>query len=128
MTCGQGRSKQQESDMNKSLVVAVVGATGAVGREMLSTLAARNFPASKIVALASARSAGKKVPFGDSGEELTVQELTKDSFEVSIWPSSPLAAALPPPSPPTPSRPAAWWSTTPARGAWTSAARWWCPK
>ena len=67
--------------MEKSLVVAVVGATGAVGREMLNTLAGRNFPASRIVALASSRSAGKKVPFGESGEELTVQELTKDSFK-----------------------------------------------
>ena len=41
--------------MEKSLVVAVVGATGAVGREMLNTLAGRKFPASRIVALASAR-------------------------------------------------------------------------
>ena len=71
----------QESDMEKSLVVAVVGATGAVGREMLNTLAGRKFPASRIVALASARSAGKKVPVGEDGEELTVQELTKDSFK-----------------------------------------------
>ena len=53
--------------MEKSLVVAVVGATGAVGREMLNTLAGRNFPASRVVALASARSAGRKVPFGEDG-------------------------------------------------------------
>ena len=67
--------------MEKSLVVAVVGATGAVGREMLNTLAGRNFPASRVVALASARSAGRKVPFGEDGEELTVQELSSDSFK-----------------------------------------------
>ncbi len=64
--------------MSKQCRLAVVGATGAVGREMLATLAARAFPASEIVALASSRSAGTKVPFGDG--ELTVRELTKDSF------------------------------------------------
>lgn len=64
--------------MGKNLTVAVVGATGAVGREMLNTLYSRKFPAGKVVALASARSAGNVVPFGD--RELTVQELKKDSF------------------------------------------------
>lgn len=62
-----------------NLVVAVVGATGAVGREMLSTLSQREFPATSVVALASSRSAGSRVPFGE--EELVVQELTKDSFK-----------------------------------------------
>ena len=62
----------------KKLVVAVVGATGAVGREMLKTLEQRNFPATEVVALASARSAGTKVPF--QGGELVVQELTESSF------------------------------------------------
>jgi aspartate-semialdehyde dehydrogenase len=42
--------------------VAVVGATGVVGREMLRTLERRNFPAKSVVALASERSAGKKLP------------------------------------------------------------------
>ena len=42
-------------------VVAVAGATGAVGREMLLTLEQRDFPAEQVIALASARSAGKKV-------------------------------------------------------------------
>ena len=59
--------------------VAVAGATGAVGRTMLSTLEARDFPATEVIALASARSAGSKVPF--KGGELTVRELTKDSFK-----------------------------------------------
>jgi aspartate-semialdehyde dehydrogenase len=45
--------------------VAVVGATGNVGREILATLAERNFPVSKVVALASSRSIGKEVSFGD---------------------------------------------------------------
>jgi aspartate-semialdehyde dehydrogenase len=61
-----------------SLTVAVAGATGAVGREMLSTLEARKFPAAKVIALASSRSAGVKLPFG--GGELTVRELSEDSF------------------------------------------------
>lgn len=65
--------------MGKSLTVAVVGATGAVGREMLSTLSNRNFPATKVIALASERSAGSLVPFGE--EELEVQELKENSFE-----------------------------------------------
>ncbi len=65
--------------MKEKLVVAVVGATGAVGREMLSTLYSRNFPATTIKALASSRSAGTKVPYGD--DELVVEELTENSFE-----------------------------------------------
>ena len=45
--------------------VAVVGATGNVGREMLSVLAERQFPVSEVVALASTRSVGTEVSFGD---------------------------------------------------------------
>jgi aspartate-semialdehyde dehydrogenase len=65
--------------MPSNPVVAVAGATGAVGREMLLTLDQRNFPASRVVALASSRSAGKKVPF--AGGELEIQEMTPESFE-----------------------------------------------
>ncbi len=64
--------------MNEDLVVAVVGATGAVGREMLRTLHERKFPAKTVRAFASARSAGSKVPFGDT--EILVEELKEDSF------------------------------------------------
>src|SRR5436305_9850504 len=64
--------------MNRNPHVAVVGATGAVGIEMIKTLEKRNFPVGKLTLLASARSAGKKLKF--RGEDLTVQELTKDSF------------------------------------------------
>lgn len=60
-------------------VVAVAGATGAVGIEMLKVLGERDFPASRVVALASSRSAGKRLPF--AGGELTVQEMTAGSFE-----------------------------------------------
>ena len=59
-------------------VVAVAGATGAVGQEMLLVLEQRNFPASIVKALASSRSAGITVPFKDG--ELTVEEMTPESF------------------------------------------------
>ena len=65
--------------MREDLHVAVVGATGAVGIEMLETLEKRNFPIGKLTPLASARSAGKTLQF--RGEEIAVQELTKDSFD-----------------------------------------------
>jgi len=64
--------------MNSRPHVAVVGATGAVGIEMIKTLEKRNFPVGKLTLLASARSVGKKLKF--RGEEITVQELTKTSF------------------------------------------------
>lgn len=58
--------------------VAVIGATGAVGRIILNLLEARDFPAKQFRLLASARSAGSKVTL--KGQEITVEELTKDSF------------------------------------------------
>lgn len=64
--------------MNAQPHVAIAGATGAVGAEMLLCLEARNFPVGKLTLLASARSAGKKLTF--RGTEITVQELTPDSF------------------------------------------------
>ncbi|WP_144184451.1 aspartate-semialdehyde dehydrogenase [Elioraea rosea] len=60
--------------------VAVVGATGAVGRELLKTLAQRDFPATDVVALASGRSAGSQVSFGDD-KVLTVQNLETFDFK-----------------------------------------------
>ena len=65
--------------MNRNPHVAVVGATGAVGIEMIKTLEKRNFPVGKLTLLASARSVGKKLKF--RGEDVTVQELTKDCFQ-----------------------------------------------
>ncbi len=62
----------------KAYRIAVVGAMGAVGSEMLKTLAQRKFPASEIKALDIAANAGKKVPFGDG--ELTVRETAIDEF------------------------------------------------
>ena len=59
--------------------VAIVGATGAVGVEMLLCLEQRNVPLGKLKLLASARSAGKRVKF--RGEDVVVEELTHDSFK-----------------------------------------------
>ena len=59
--------------------VAIVGATGAVGQELLSILAERKFPMKSLKLLASKRSAGKKVTY--EGTELTIEELTHDSFK-----------------------------------------------
>ena len=64
--------------MSKTFDVAVVGATGAVGETMLSILAERKFPVGEVHALASSRSAGKKVEFGD--KLLTVQDLADFDF------------------------------------------------
>ena len=60
------------------LRVAVVGATGAVGREMLTTLAERNFPADEVIALASSKSTGAQVSFGED-QVLMVADL--DSYD-----------------------------------------------
>lgn len=62
----------------KQKKVAVLGATGAVGQEMLKVLEERNFPVSELVALGSVRSAGSKVMF--RGEEIEVREGDKNAF------------------------------------------------
>jgi aspartate-semialdehyde dehydrogenase len=64
--------------MTERLNVAVVGATGVVGEAMLEILSSRKFPAGKVYALASERSVGKKVSFGNS--ELTVENLADFDF------------------------------------------------
>ena len=63
----------------KLYTVAVLGATGAVGQEMIKILQERNFPVGKLVPLASARSAGKKLLF--KGEEVTIQEACDTAFD-----------------------------------------------
>ena len=65
--------------MNRNPHVAVVGATGAVGIEMIKTLENRNFPVGKLTLLASARSVGKTLKF--RGDDVLVQELTADAFK-----------------------------------------------
>ncbi len=59
--------------------VAVMGATGNVGRELLSTMAERNFPADEVVALASERSVGREISYGDD-KILKVQNLAEYDF------------------------------------------------
>ncbi|MCX7847536.1 MAG: aspartate-semialdehyde dehydrogenase [bacterium] len=59
--------------------VAIAGATGAVGTEMVKTLERRNFPVASLKLLASARSVGKKIRF--KGEEIAVEELTHEAFK-----------------------------------------------
>src|SRR6187200_1047012 len=61
--------------------VAVVGATGNVGREILNVLAERQFPADEVAAVASPRSTGDIIDFGDSGKELKVQNIEHFDFE-----------------------------------------------
>lgn len=65
--------------MSRNVHVAIVGATGAVGVEMLKVLERRNFPVGKLTLLASAKSAGRTLPF--RGEQIQVQTLTEHSFQ-----------------------------------------------
>lgn len=68
--------------MNRKPNIAVVGATGVVGSTFLKVLAERDFPFENIYFMASAKSAGKKLPF--KGKEYTVEELTEHSFDKPI--------------------------------------------
>src|SRR5947208_968932 len=63
--------------------VAVVGATGNVGREMLNILAERQFPLDEVAAVASSRSTGDIIDFGDSGKTLKVANL--EHFDFADW-------------------------------------------
>ena len=62
----------------KQYTVAVLGATGAVGQEMIKILQERNFPVGKLIPLASKRSVGKTVSF--RGEEIAIAEAREDAF------------------------------------------------
>ena len=63
----------------KTYTVAVLGATGAVGQEMMNILAERNFPVKELIPLASARSAGKTLKF--KGEDVVIREACESAFE-----------------------------------------------
>lgn len=63
----------------KQYKVAVLGATGAVGREMIKVLEERNFPVGELLPLASAKSAGKTLKF--KGEDVKVKEVTDAAFD-----------------------------------------------
>ena len=64
--------------MKKLYTVAILGATGAVGQEMIKILEERNFPVGKLIPLASARSAGKTLLF--KGQEVTIEEARDEAF------------------------------------------------
>src|SRR5687767_15517425 len=63
--------------------VVVVGATGNVGREMLNILAEREFPVDEVAAVASSRSTGTSIDFGDTGEKLKVRNI--EHFDFAGW-------------------------------------------
>src|SRR5437762_6065573 len=63
--------------------IAVVGATGNVGREILNILAERQFPLDELAAVASARSTGDLIDFGERGEELKVRNV--EHFDFAGW-------------------------------------------
>lgn len=68
--------------MSKKYHVAVVGASGVVGRKVIQVLEERQFPVSELSLFASSRSAGQIIPF--NGEEITIQELTEDALKAPI--------------------------------------------
>jgi aspartate-semialdehyde dehydrogenase len=68
----------KENQVSDDPVVAIAGVTGAVGREFMATMDKRGFRVGKLKALASARSAGKRLSF--RGQEIVIEELTADSF------------------------------------------------
>ena len=74
--------------------VVVVGATGNVGREMLNILAERTFPIDEIAAVASARSQGTEIEFGDTGQMLKVQNI--EHFDFTGWDMALFAAGSEP--------------------------------
>jgi aspartate-semialdehyde dehydrogenase len=76
-----GREHQRKFEMGYRIVVA--GATGNVGREMLNILAEREFPADEIAVLASARSQGLEVEYGETGKMLKVQNI--EHFDWAGW-------------------------------------------
>src|SRR3546814_465206 len=82
--------------------VVVVGATGNVGREMLNILAERQFPADEVAAVASSRSTGNRIDFGESGKELTVRNI--EHFDFTGWDMALFAAGSGRPRPMRPRR------------------------
>ena len=101
----------------KLYTVGVLGATGAVGQEMMNLLEERNFPVGKLIPLASARSAGKTLKF--KGEDVTIREACETAFEgvdiVLGAAENDIARSSLPPS----SRPVRYSLTTPLLSVWT---------
>ena len=84
--------KREKTTMAKEFNVAVAGATGAVGVEMIKTLEKRNFPVKNLKLLASARSAGKTLEY--KGEKIVIEEMTYDSFKAYNAPIDGVLEAL----------------------------------
>src|SRR3546814_2483150 len=78
-----GADDENGMDRNMGYRVVVAGATGNVGREMLNILAEREFPADEIAVLASSRSAGEEVDFGESGRKLKIRNI--EHFDPAGW-------------------------------------------
>ena len=77
----------------KNCNIAILGATGAVGREMLNVLEEYDIPVSRLKLLSSARSAGSKIPF--RGEDLTVEEATDVPGRAGILRPTAATSAMP---------------------------------
>lgn len=108
----------------KHYKVAILGATGAVGREMMKILEEREFPISELHLLASARSAGKILSW--KGQDLTIEEASEEAFAgmdiVLGAAENDIARNLPRPL----SAPALCLSTIPAPSVWIPRYLWWC--
>ena len=102
--------------------VAVAGATGNVGHEMLSILAERQFPVSEVVALASPASIGREVSFGDKTLKCKALE-HYDFSDTDICLMSAGGAVSKEYSPRIGAQAAAWSSTIRRPGAWTRTCR-----
>ena len=103
--------------------VAVVGATGNVGREIFNILAERQFPLDDVAALASSRSTGDLIDFGDSGEELKVKNLDISTSAAGTSRCSPQARTSRRSMRRKPPRRAAPLSTTARCSGWTRTSR-----
>ena len=74
-----GTAVERKQIMAKEFNVAIAGATGAVGVEMIKTLEKRNFPVKNLKLLASSRSAGKVMEF--KGDKIVIEEMNYNSFK-----------------------------------------------
>lgn len=110
----------------KQYTVAILGATGAVGTQMLECLNEQEFPVGKLKLLASARSAGKTVEF--RGEQVVIEEACPEAFEGCDIVLALPATISPRSCCPRPSSAVPLWSTTATPSVWIPRCRWSCPR
>ena len=108
----------------KQYKVAILGATGAVGREMMKVLAERDFPVSELHLLASARSAGEVLPW--KGRDITVELACDEAFAGMDIVLGAAENDIAKRFAPAIVRAGAVFVTTPAPSAWIPMCRWWC--